>query len=109
MTDVIRNLRLLILLNIADAVFSYTGFITKNMKEANPLMQKIIQNPFLLIVGKIFIPTIIFILLIKNLRNTNHRFSRLALTLIDFAVYAYAAVLFLHAGWMWKVVIFKKF
>jgi hypothetical protein len=79
------------------------------MKEANPLMQKIIQNPLALIIGKIFIPTIIFILLIKNLRNTNRRFSRLVLTLINFAAYAYTAVLFLHAGWMWKAVITKKF
>lgn len=100
-----QYIRLLLLLNIADFAFTGAGIVTRNIKELNPAMAGLFEQPYLLFLTKLILPTVLFIIFERALEGGRLKLGTIGRFAVAAATYCYTAVIYLHAYWLWKAVL----
>lgn len=98
--EVIKKLYLLFLVDVTDAFLTYAGITAGKITEANPLVENIVHNLFLLFSIKVFLPFTAIFAVLKFFKTTAGYFTKLTVLLLDAVIFIYTAVLFLHAYWI---------
>lgn len=104
--EIVRDLKLLILLNALDGIISYIGVTTKNIEEWNPFMRNIVSDIRLLAAVKIIVPTLIIITIIFSINSGGCSTGKAVKKLIKTALCLYTAVSLIHVFWIIKAIIF---
>ena len=86
--------------NAVDAFLTYMGVISGKIKEANPLMENVVNDPVLLFTVKILLPFTVIFIVLRFYAKRDKDFSQITVFLLNAAIVIYALVLFLHAYWL---------
>jgi len=91
---------LLFFANAVDAFLTYMGVTAGKIKEANPLMKNVVNDPILLFAVKILLPFTVIFIVLGFCTERSKDFSQITVFLLNAAIIIYASVLFLHAYWL---------
>lgn len=106
--EIIKHLKLLILLNAFDGIVTHIGVSAGYIEEWNPLMRGVVSDFPLLVLAKIAIPTFILAVIIVLINSSKYLPGRMIRKLIKAALLAYTAVLLIHVFWILKVIILLR-
>lgn len=104
--EIVRDLKLLILLNALDGIISYIGVTTKNIEEWNPFMRNIVSDIRLMVAVKIIVPTFLIITIIFSINSGVYSTGKAVKKLTKTALCLYTAVSLIHVFWIIKAIIF---
>ncbi|WP_244499091.1 DUF5658 family protein [Thermoanaerobacter thermohydrosulfuricus] len=93
----------LLLLNAADGFLTYYGTSLGIIREANPLMRTIVNSPVKFFFVKIVLLSAVLLTAWLTLEKKQQPSSMPTILVLNTAVFAYTAVLFLHFYWLFSV------
>ncbi|HHY80903.1 MAG TPA: hypothetical protein GX516_11370 [Thermoanaerobacter sp.] len=93
----------LLLLNAADGFLTYYGTSTGIIREANPLMRTVVESPTKFFSVKIVLLSAVLLIIWLTLEKKQQPSSMPTILVLNTAVFASTAVLFLHLYWLSSV------
>lgn len=101
-----NKLIILYILNVTDILSTLFLLSTNLYMEANTLMVRTVQNPFLSIISKIIFPAILFIFIYYRIKKATDKQLKQSNFIINCAIIFYALINISHIVWFAMLLIF---